>query len=706
MFKHRSYIILLVLVFIAPAAGIPADSDRSLTPESTPGDGQILALLVGASKYPSLDSRLQLEGPVNDVELMRHVLTNRFGAKAKNICRLSDADDADAAPTFDNIEREIMRIAAQARRGDHVLIYLAGHGTQAPDSRSEPDEVDGLDELFLPRDVGVWNGRSGQVANAISDDRLGDWLTRIRHSGAFVLLVVDACHSGTVSRSDGPVARGVTGNALSIPAAHARIPPFDTPKQPEVSGLGEFVAIYATHPKERTFEQPLPSGGDVHGRFSWALGQVLLEEQLALNYREVARRLGWYYQQAGWQSARPLMLGTALNNQFLGSRDCRPCGRFRLTEGDKDTLQLDAGSLHGLTHGTVLAVFSEPGVLGTEPIGHVRIVSAGPLQSRVECVDGQSYASLDKSGIDLSLPATCSVVFRNLATVQKRVGIDVSQIENPQQQRDVLSQLSVALTIVADSAGSPARTAGTQRPDWILRASTDGRTTDLVPANGNRPLHAVSLRLPVDSRLPAQVNSVMTRVARASFLRRLAACPVITTAADTLRVRARAERIQSDGTGIELSPEEPVVRDGDHLQIVIRNLSVVPVDVTVLYVQSDYAIQCFYPSGLDFNRLRPGGVLPVSGIRINDSTLGWEDVIVLSVQSDNQPLPASFSFLAQPGINESSPHTVPRGAGPRLESPLAQLLRPGPNSGVHRGLPENEWRRFRLQRVSWHVVAN
>src|SRR5687768_10479918 len=70
------------------------------------------ALLVGVTKYPNLAPRLQLEGPVNDVEMMRKMLAEQFKVLAGNITVLSEATGAPNAggekllPNRANIERE------------------------------------------------------------------------------------------------------------------------------------------------------------------------------------------------------------------------------------------------------------------------------------------------------------------------------------------------------------------------------------------------------------------------------------------------------------------------------------------------------------------------------------------------------------------------------------------------------------------------
>ena len=117
------------------------------------------ALLVGCTVYPNLEERFHLQGPANDVALVRDLLTTRFGLPEQNVVTLSDAAGQEALlPTHKNIEREWVSLAERAEPGDQVLVLMAGHGTQAPVVETLGNaEADGLDELFLPRDTGPWD---------------------------------------------------------------------------------------------------------------------------------------------------------------------------------------------------------------------------------------------------------------------------------------------------------------------------------------------------------------------------------------------------------------------------------------------------------------------------------------------------------------------------------------------------------------------
>ena len=159
------------------------------------------ALLIGADKYPSLDERYWLKGPSNDVKLVETYLTTQSPVPfaQDHILVLSDAIEGATPPTLAAIRAGFADLTAKVKPGDFVYLHFSGHGSQAP-ARDPSTEVDGLDELFLPVDIGVWEKSVGSVENALVDDEIGTLIDGLRQKGADVWAVFDSCHSGTVTR--------------------------------------------------------------------------------------------------------------------------------------------------------------------------------------------------------------------------------------------------------------------------------------------------------------------------------------------------------------------------------------------------------------------------------------------------------------------------------------------------------------------------
>jgi len=145
------------------------------------------ALLVGVNKYamPGAD----LNGCVNDVHGMKGVLTKYYGFDPNNMMVLLDKD-----ATRENIINGLNWLVARSREGAELVFHYSGHGSQVLDK--DGDEVkDQLDEILCPHDLD-WN-------HPLTDDIIHNKFKQI-HPGAFLTMVCDSCHSGTMSREMKP----------------------------------------------------------------------------------------------------------------------------------------------------------------------------------------------------------------------------------------------------------------------------------------------------------------------------------------------------------------------------------------------------------------------------------------------------------------------------------------------------------------------
>ncbi|MEL6785735.1 MAG: caspase family protein [Pseudomonadota bacterium] len=272
------------------------------------------ALLVAVSDYPNLDEKFALTGPKNDAKLVRDYLTgNSFAPfKAGNIITLADGVEGAKAPTLAAIREGFKALEAKAQRGDFIYLHFSGHGSQAP-ALNPDEELDGLDELFLPADIGPWNDTVGTVENALVDDEIGRLIDALRAKGATVWAVFDSCHSGTVTRAaptgtgaDAEVSRKLSPDALAIPddrlveAAQATTRGTGGPAKPETSALvtagkgsGQFIAFYAAQTNETTPEMRLPAGKkgrQSHGLFTFTLFETMAQFP-GLTYRQLGQEI-------------------------------------------------------------------------------------------------------------------------------------------------------------------------------------------------------------------------------------------------------------------------------------------------------------------------------------------------------------------------------------------------------------------------------
>ncbi len=179
------------------------------------------ALLIGIGNYPQDSGWNSIHGD-NDVSIIKTLLLEQ-GFIEDNIIVLKNAE-----ATKSGILSAMDRLRDNAQSGDVVYIQFSGHGQQVTDLNG--DEEDHFDEAWIPYDakkkyvVGEYEGQ-----NHILDDELNKYLNGLRSKVGIrgkIVLVADACHSGSGSRGlgddDDVYVRG-TDEKFIIPGGGANI---------------------------------------------------------------------------------------------------------------------------------------------------------------------------------------------------------------------------------------------------------------------------------------------------------------------------------------------------------------------------------------------------------------------------------------------------------------------------------------------------
>jgi hypothetical protein len=169
------------------------------------------ALLIGIGTYASLPEKMFLEGPKNDVPLIEKLLKEKHGYAADQIRILLDKD-ASRASILASIDEWLVN---GTQPGDRVYLYFSGHGLQVKDASG--DEEDGLDEALSTYDIVAGDG---DWSNVILDDEIDAMLAKLKDRA--VSIVIDACHSGTISRSLSPEVGEALESARFLPRPFAK----------------------------------------------------------------------------------------------------------------------------------------------------------------------------------------------------------------------------------------------------------------------------------------------------------------------------------------------------------------------------------------------------------------------------------------------------------------------------------------------------
>lgn len=452
------------------------------------------ALLVGIDDYTA--SRLRgmpgagavpgrewpdLPGPANDVRAMAEMLVLRYGFDRRDIVTLT-GQAATRAAILQSLERHLVR---PSQRGDVVLFYFAGHGSQVRNSDS--DEPDGLDESLVPAD-----SRLG--APDIRDKELGAFFNRILDRGARLTVILDNCHSGSGARglATGARPRGVTADPRDVRD------PRNGPR-PEQRGA---LVLSASQDFDRAWDTR-DSEGTFRGVFSWALlramrdasaGEPAQETFLRARARVTAETPYQVPVMAGNDAARRRPLFGAHADRGVRDRVIVAVERVR----PDGSVVLQGGWAHGLSVGTELRAGD----------GHVFLT--------VTSIEGLARSEARPSSTNRVRAGTLAEVVRWGAPPSRPFRVWIPRTEESLQTIE-----TVARSLRARAAARKVRwiqDPTEETPTHLLRRMTSGWEL-LRSGGGVEPLASDRAALDAIARLPRKAALFVQFAAPASLAR-------------------------------------------------------------------------------------------------------------------------------------------------------------------------------------------
>lgn len=165
----------------------PFNYEENLTKDIAPPSGKVFALLAGINEY---DRVRKLRGCLHDVQQVENYLKNRTPFD----CRIMKLTDS--AATRAGVVKAFEEHLGNAGKGDTVLFYYSGHGTQE-DAAPIWDETDGKLECLV-----CYDGGAEKAADfLLTDKELRYLLGKLyEKTGAHIVTIFDCCHSGDNTR--------------------------------------------------------------------------------------------------------------------------------------------------------------------------------------------------------------------------------------------------------------------------------------------------------------------------------------------------------------------------------------------------------------------------------------------------------------------------------------------------------------------------
>jgi hypothetical protein len=585
--------------------------------------------------------------------------------------------------------------------GDFVYLHFSGHGHQQPARSSE--EIDGLDEVFMPRDTEIMRKGMTGWPNAYVDKDIKADIDAIRDKGAFVWAVFDCCHSATMTRNviggdSGEIARQIDVASLEDFAGLPETAPMTravggpVPRQTmlgldaedEPPRRGGLVAFYASQTIEPTFEMPLPKGSEnpvQMGLFTHTLLERMAENP-AISYRQLGEAVLQSYVAMNRTRPIPMFEGddAAMSARLFDAepQDYQPQWQVRLVEG---TPRIAAGEIHGLRPGIRLAVLPGPTATLDDALGLIEVSrieglrttlgpasdaphdSPLPLLGPADLPEG-AWVRLTERPIDLvmtlALPAETPQDGRNqdettaaiaVASLLREIAADdtapfriatVPAGQPADLHLDVLSRASVLGLMRAQEGW-------TDTPPELGEAENDqeprlwilNATRAISLRKGQEPL---SLRLERNSR-DDQRAWLMDTLLRAYRATRIAALGVGNQLSQSGQVSARAY-LKRGAEDLTLRAHDvPAALPMDQLWLQLRNETKGPVDVHALFIGADFSI---VPAALP-ERLQAGNAIDRGLFQISDTSFGREHLVVIMLEPEPMAPVMDLSFLGQTG---------------------------------------------------------
>ena len=618
------------------------------------------AIVVGVSEYPNLPDGLDLSGPKYDALRVQSMLLQQGVAEA-NIQLLADGVPSAVLPTKANILKAFAQLESNLKPGDFAYLHFSGHGSQQPSvltgATKNSDSVDGLDEIFLPRDTGAWSKNIGTVENSLSDNEVDILVTRLRNIGANVWIIFDSCHSGTMtrsvtgkeirSRSIEPKVLGISSDNNTIskgslgtpPEKGNRIAPSSLTPVALSENAGALMSFGAAQSNEEAPEMSLPSGeGEApQGLFTFVMTSIISQNP-NISYRQLAQSILASYNSLPWHRTTPLFEGGQSLDQPIFHKTEEVTTVYAVTT-KKGHHFIQGGQLNGLEVGAVVDIYAD--ISAKNRVATLEIIQADMTTSEGRLVEGDidtrySYAEL------------ASPAFPKPLTVKWQVLPDANWVD-------------AAVTLIEKS----------ELLDRTVKWVETDQPADISLYAGRDTLYFFTLE---NEKLPCQLQSnsgVCDVDERETYLSKpldegeLNRYEVLNNGLSRMVRSRNLKRLSASLTGrspivsevfLNEQPQslDQVVKatDGDDLYVSFVNRGRAPIDLTVMFIDSGMGIYQVFPEPGYSGRLFAGEAAEFEG-NVSKSTTGEEQFVVIAIPTNRQAPQVSLSHLQQEPMQSS-----------------------------------------------------
>ncbi|MFL5751922.1 MAG: DUF4384 domain-containing protein, partial [Bacteroidia bacterium] len=515
--------------------------------------------------------------------------------------------------------------------------------------------VDGYDESILPYDTKVtWS--DGSTDNHLLDEEMGDLLDKLRVKlgpKGSVLVTIDACHSGTGTRGDMNVSRGIA--TKYAPDAYIKANADKKPdnnglenKKTESKDLAPMVSFFGSSANEVNYETLDDEGNNV-GSLSYAVCKAFSKCTPKSTYRGI------------FDNVRTIMASCAprqtpqvegdINRTVLGGNVTGIPDHFTVKKISMDSvITLNGGLLSGFSNGTTVSFYPAD----TKDISKTAALATGQVKR-------SDYASCT---IHLSKKTNGKKIMASWAVIKDQSFGDIKlnvklNIKNETFKKNLTVRLGKVktITVTNDKPGLVIEETG---PNAIQIISSDEQ---LIWKN-TIPSDAVNWKKPIE-----EIVKNIKSFAQAEYLRGL---ELENSGLQVNMELVPIEVTEKDGIITETKELDPLSKyneaeglyhftaSKDHCKIRVKNTSYRKIYFSLLDIQPDNRMQVIIPNKEQGRKpdeyvLEPGEekILTNSEMLVFSEPFGLE---MFKIIVSKTPLDLSTVLISRGTPGSSDPH--------------------------------------------------
>jgi hypothetical protein len=614
-----------------------------------------IALIVAIGEYENNSGWGNISSQ-NDVPIIKAALIKQ-GFAEKDIMVLSDAA-ATRQGILDAINNHLL---AKSTKDGIAVFHYSGHGQQIMDDNG--DEIDGYDEALVAYNAKVRyipNVYTGQ--NHIRDEELGAKMDALRLKlgpKGNVMVILDACHSGTGTRGEPESLAKHRGT--KTPLAPEGYTPKITGQKADNNSIASnpngsdkmapMVGFFGASPQELNYETEDENGKGV-GSLSYAFSRVFAGATKSTTYRGLFDKIK--VEMSGFAPKQTPQAEGQLDYVILGGKIEGKKEYYKVDKwnGDKEVV-INGGELLGLFVNTKVAFYD----IDTKDISNAKakatgVITSSSFTSAVVALD----APLDKAS---ALGSWIFVTEKNYGSLEIKVKLDV--------KNEVLKSL-----IIAEFVKFPfIKTVSYGSSDIIIDEGIGSRGSQIKMVSSNDVLLLDEM---VNADFKTTAEKVLEKVksySQANYIRGLDISdskmqvvlefvPIETVVeGDKVKEKSRGDiSSKIDESGV-LS-----FKEGDACKLKITNNGTKILYFTIIDIQPDNVINLILPNSQTGRKAEDYQIRPGETI-----TLGDEDIIQFYPPYGNEV----YKIIATETPLDLTSIISTRGAEDKSNNPFAKL---------------------------------